>query len=97
MITVFGISGIPPLPKFEWAPHWYIDKFTPAWRRASPRREKHWAIAMTNYGGLIILRDDGSIKQWDTSRGMWEKSKWTFDEWVRDIFREGDAFMKADE
>jgi len=97
MLTVFGISTIPPLPALEWFPDWNIDKLTPSWRQASPHRENQWAIAMTNYGGLIILDKRGTIKQWDTSQSRWEENRWTFDEWVEDIFREGDAFLAAPE
>jgi hypothetical protein len=96
LVSIFGISTIPLLPALEWCPDWTIDKFTPTWRCAAPRREGHWAIAMLNYGGLIILHDDGSVKQWDTSRGIWEESGWNFDQWVQDILREGDAFMKEE-
>jgi hypothetical protein len=97
MLTIFGISTIPALPPLEWAPDWQIDKYTPAWRQASPHRENQWAIGMTNYGGLIILDNDGTVKQWDKSRRIWEDNQWTLDEWVEDIFREGDAFLKAEE
>ena len=96
LLTIFGIYTIPPLPPLEWAPDWYIDRFTPSWRRASPNRENQWAIAMTNYGGLIILDKEGAVKQWDSSQARWEESSWTFDEWVEDTIREGDAFMKEE-
>src|SRR5262245_226413 len=45
MIKVFGISEKPPLPKFEWAPVWNIDKYTPQWRAAGANRKNDWPIA----------------------------------------------------
>ena len=57
-ITVFGISEIPPLSPLQWAPDWYVDKFTPAWRKASVGRDKDWVIAMKNYGALAVLEND---------------------------------------
>jgi hypothetical protein len=96
LVRVFGISTIPPLPALEWGPDWYVDKYTPTWRRASPGRENQWAIGMTNYGGLIILDKSGITKQWDTSQEIWEPNEWSFDEWIEGVLREGDAFMKED-
>ena len=32
LVTIFGVSAIPPLPPLEWAPDWYVDIFTVAWR-----------------------------------------------------------------
>jgi hypothetical protein len=93
LVSLFGISTIPPLPPFEWAPDWYIDKVTPAWR-SSGSRENEWAIAMMNYGGLIILADDGTTKEWDTSQRTWTPGAWQFDEWMEKLLREGDAYMR---
>src|SRR5580704_15904853 len=33
LISLFGITPASPLPPFEWAPDWCIDKYTPEWRR----------------------------------------------------------------
>jgi hypothetical protein len=96
LVHIFRISPISRLPALEWAPDWNVDKYTPRWRGASPDRDNEWAIAMTNYGGLIILDDNGITKQWDTSQGMWEPGEWRFDEWVEHMLREGDAFMREE-
>jgi hypothetical protein len=40
LISVFGISTIPPLPPLEWADEWTIDKFTPRWRAGGGRSSK---------------------------------------------------------
>src|ERR1700687_2139736 len=51
MLSVFGISIVPPLPPTEWAPDWWIDKFTPTWRQAGLGGQDDWVIAMMNFGG----------------------------------------------
>jgi hypothetical protein len=65
-VTLFGLTPNPPLPPFEWAPEWCIDTFTPKWRAAGTSRESDWAIAMTIYGGLILVDADETVKEWDT-------------------------------
>ena len=99
MISLFGISSSPRLPWQQWAPDWYIDVFTPTWRRTHGQ-PTDWAIAMTNYGGLIILDADNTIRQWDTFTNAWdalEPGPWTFADWIDKVFQEGDAFLAADE
>lgn len=93
LISIFGISTIPPLPPLEWAPDWYIDKFTPSWRSSSNRRGD-WVIAMWNYGGLVVLDECGLTKEWDTAVGNWGERTLPLDEWVEDVFREGNAFLE---
>jgi hypothetical protein len=94
LVSIFGISMIPPLPSLQWAPDWFVDKFTPKWRLTADDRRDDWAIAMMNYGGLIILDKDDRIREWDTSQRLWSPKPWGFDEWVEDILRDGDAYMK---
>jgi hypothetical protein len=94
MVTIFGISANPPLSPLEWAPDWYVDKFTPAWRATDQGRQTDWAIAMMNYGGLIILGQDGTTREWDTRQGTWGAKTWEFHEWVDDILRDGEASME---
>lgn len=107
MITVFGISTLPALPPLEWAEDWYIDIFTPWWRAFGERqppqrpvgedRQNDWAVAMMNYGGLIIVGGDGRVREWDTAQRMWDPRSFNdFEEWVEDILREGDAFLKEE-
>src|SRR5437899_892990 len=60
LVSLFRISTIPPLPPLEWAPEWCIDTFTRKWRAAGSNRQGDWAIAITNYGGLILLDADGT-------------------------------------
>jgi hypothetical protein len=92
LVSIFGISTIPPLPPLEWAPDWHIDKFTPAWR-SSHNRPSDWAIGMTNYGGLILLDQEGTVKEWDTSQNTWSPNEWSFDEWMSEMMREGDTYL----
>lgn len=91
--SLFGVSTIPPLPPFEWAPNWYIDKFTPLWRTAGSNRQSDWAIAMTNYGGLILLDGDGAIKEWDTGQSTWLSKSLPFGEWMEKVISEGEIIM----
>jgi hypothetical protein len=93
MVTLFGVSEEPPLSPFEWAPDWYIDKFTPEWRAAGPNRQDDWAIAMMNYGELILLDEEGKVKKWDTGQRDWNPGILSFDEWIRELMREGDEFL----
>jgi hypothetical protein len=98
--TLFGISTIPALPPFEWAPDWHIDKFTPKWRALGSDREDDWAIAMTNYGGLVLLNADGITKEWDTCERRWLSINLPFSDWIDKEMREGDvtlAELQADE
>src|SRR5262249_39130905 len=71
MVTVFGVTTTTPLPEFESAPDWWIDQYTPAWRRAGINRELEWVIANTNYGGLTILDKEGRAKEWDQGYRQW--------------------------
>lgn len=92
LLTIFGVSAIPPLPPFEWGPDWYIDKFTARWRSCG-RRENDWAIAMMCYGVLIVLAGDGCVREWDTSQGNWGPKKWSLEGWLEAVIREGDAYL----
>jgi len=94
LVSIFGISEIPPLPPMQWSADWYIDKFTPVWRSADQGRQMDWAIAMMNYGGLIILGQDGMIREWDTSQGIWDPKTWNFREWADNILRDGELYMQ---
>jgi hypothetical protein len=91
-IYLFGLSPAPS--RFEWAPEWCIDLLTPKWRHAGAGRESDWAIAATNYGGLVLLEPDGFIKEWDKGENRWLLRHIRFDEWVDKIMHEGDLIMK---
>lgn len=92
LIRVFGISLVPPLPPLEWAPDWYIDKYTPGWRSFS-KHETEWAIGMWNYGNLVIADERGWVKEWDTSVGDWGEAAVPISEWFDRVLAEGDAFL----
>jgi hypothetical protein len=92
LASIFGISPIPLLPPLEWAPEWTIDQYTPRWR-TSTNRLTDWPIAIMNYGGLILLSGDGTIREWDRSQGKWSPMSFTFNEWTDNLFREGDAYL----
>jgi hypothetical protein len=91
--SLFGISTVPPLPPFEWAVDWYIDRFTPRWRAAGSGRQNDWAIAMTNYGGLILLDRDETVKEWDTGQSCWLAKNLLLEEWIEKVIREGEVIM----
>jgi hypothetical protein len=91
--SLFGISLEPPLSPLEWAPEWCIDSFTPQWRAAGSNRHDDWAIAMTNYGGVILLDRNECIKEWDTTQSAWLSNNLPLGKWVQNVIREGDAIM----
>jgi len=96
LVTIFGLSAIPPLPPLEWAIDWYIDKFTPPWRSADEGRESDWVIAMMVYGGLIIFDQNGTVRDWDTARAIWGDKTWDFPGWIDDILAEGELYMREE-
>ena len=93
LLSLFRISTIPPLPPLEWAPQWCIDKFTPQWRAAGSNRQGDWAIAMTNYGGLVLLDADGTVKEWDTGESRWLSKNMPLGEWIEKMMSEGEVIM----
>jgi hypothetical protein len=96
-VALFGITEEPPLDPFMWAEKWWIDKYTPLWRGAGgPNRRNEWAITMMNYGELIILNEQGTIRKWDTSQQQWDPASLTFEQWLEELFREGDEFMNEE-
>jgi hypothetical protein len=90
--SIFGVSTIPRLPELDWAPDWYIDKFTPLWRRSSGR-VRDWAIAMTNYGGLVLMDEYGLVSEWDTSQRNWSQRNTQIETWIGTVFYEGDICL----
>lgn len=97
MVSLFGTTEDPPLPRFEWGVDWYIDTFTPAWRAAvGVSRQDDWVVAMMNYGDLIILDKNGTVREWDTAVKFWSPNVLSFAEWIEDILRQGDNYLKEE-
>jgi hypothetical protein len=92
MITVFGVSVTPAPPEFDWGPEYWIDKYTPVWRETR-QRPRDWVIAVSNYGGISVLQDDGRIREWDTGAYRWGPMDENFDDWIERILKEGDEYM----
>lgn len=63
-VTLFGISN------GGEAIDWFVDRFTEKWR-AHNHRDGDWTFAMTSYGGLLVARQNGAIKEWDTGPAIW--------------------------
>lgn len=93
LLSFFRISATPPLPPLEWAAEWCIDIYTKKWRDAGSNRKTDWAIAMTNYGGLILLDADQVIKEWDTGESRWVFEGMLFEQWIKKVLSEGDMVM----
>jgi hypothetical protein len=95
LVTLFGLSEDQPLPPFEWGEDWWIDKFTPLWRKAGGRsRQNEWAFAIMSYGELILLDREGMIRKWDTAQAQWDPSPpISFDEWLQEVLREGKTYL----
>ncbi len=92
-INIFGVStNLPPSP-LEWSKEWCIDTFTPTWRAAGPNRQNDWAIAMTNYGGLVLLDESETFREWDTGQSMWLSRNLSLSEWIENVIREGEVTM----
>jgi hypothetical protein len=82
------------LPPLEWAVDWYIDKFTPNWRAAGNNRQDQWAVAMMSYGELIVLNGQGTVRMWDRSQQAWSPGTSSFAQWIEELLREGEAYLK---
>lgn len=93
IVNIFRISTIQQLPILEWAPEWCIDTFTSKWRAASSGRNRDWAVAMNNYGGLVLLDLDGNVKEWDIGVGEWVFEALPLEQWIEEMMSEGEAIM----
>lgn len=87
-LTIFRSMNNPPLPAMEWSLEWCVDVYTKKWREINAG-SKDIAIAMTNYGGLVLLDEKGKIKEWDTSEGRWLIQNMPITEWFEKIISEG--------
>ena len=48
---------------------------------------------MTNYGGLVLLDADETIKEWDTGQSTWLSRNLPFGEWIEKVISEGEVIM----
>lgn len=94
-VTLFALTVPPQMSAQDWAPDWYIDKYTKAWRSAGGQPGE-WAIAMTSYGGLFILDSKDVVREWDTGSSAWGPTQWIFPQWVKQLLVEGDAAFNED-
>jgi hypothetical protein len=92
LISIFGISSLPPLSPLAWSPQWHIDKYTQEWR-STGRDRREWAIAINNYGVLSLLESNNMVKEWDTGRAAWTGEILNFTEWLAVLFEEGDKYL----
>ena len=95
LITLFGISPRRRVSRFEWAPDWYIDKFTRVWREVNPESDL-WAFAMWNFGCLMVLSGNGRVREWDMSVRDWGQSFRSMNQWYEFVIDEGRVCMLED-
>jgi hypothetical protein len=88
LVTLFGISPLVPVPTLQWASDWYVDRFTPAWRGHSGCAAD-WAIAMTSYGALVVLRDGDGLREWDCNERRWLGPQRPIGDWLSAILHDG--------
>ena len=93
LITIFGISPLSPEAASDPGTEWHIDQFAPKWRISAGGREKDWPIAMTNYGGLIILQENERVREWDTGQGKWSSESTRLEDWINRALSEGKLYM----
>ena len=93
MLSLFGLTTVPPLPPLEWGEDWYIDRFTPHWRAAGTDRDDDWAIGMENYGGLILFNESRGISEWGTSERGWLLENVVFGDWIEKVIADGETVM----
>jgi hypothetical protein len=98
VVRLFGISTTPPLPAEQWPPEFWIDAFTPRWRRKLVERKLDWAIAFARderkdrtWG--ILCDMDGFIHKWNVEANEWEQRYIPFAEWINEILTQGEALL----
>ena len=94
LLTLFGVTTVPPLPPLEWGEDWYIDKFTPYWRASGANLDDDWAIGMMNYGGLILFNQSRGISEWDTGERRWLLENTSLDDWIEKVIVDGETVME---
>jgi hypothetical protein len=93
LVSVFPVSTVPQIPPLDWAQDWYIDIFTRKWRARGSNRQGDWAIAMTNYGGLVLLSADNTVKEWDTGQSVWLSKNVPVGDWIERVVGEGETMI----
>jgi hypothetical protein len=91
MLTVFGLSGPDDAPGNDW----FIDRFTPEWRRVS-KCPTDWAIGMMNYGDLLVMTHDSLVSEWDIVRHRYDSRNKPLEHWARDIIHEGALYLSEE-
>jgi hypothetical protein len=82
-VTLFSLQS--DLPRGELFPkEWSIKNYTQRWRSFG-NRTGEWVFGITNYGGLLIAKLDGSVMEWDTQYAkilqQWPSYRDSFD-WI---------------
>lgn len=95
LVTFFRALSVNPPPSMEWAPDWYIDTFTSAWRSRGHSQDE-WPIGIMNYGVLLVLDGRGITREWDTGQRTWGDKELTMQDRLEDLLREGDTFLSED-
>ena len=94
LLTFFPVSNIAAHTPPDWAAGWYVDEFTAKWRADSAHRDQDWAVAITNYGGLILFDAEEHIKEWDINESRFIIEQMPFEQWIEKVFAEGEAMMR---
>jgi len=93
MLTIFGVSAQIDRDPLEFAPDWYIDKYTPAWR--SSIGSEGWVLGMMSYGGLVVL-DNEVVREWDIVHHEWISDELTVRAWAERILHDGNECLAAE-
>lgn len=88
MVTLFGLSTTTD----SGAVDWFIDVWTPKWRAADGATDD-WVFGITNYGGVLVIRSDNSVRQWDGAARRWEGDSVPLNVWTEQILLEGEKYM----
>lgn len=95
LVTFFPASSVNPPALLEWAPDWYIDTFTSAWR-SNGHSQEEWPFAITNYGVLLVLDGRGITREWDSGQRTWGDKELVMQDRLEDILLEGDTYLSED-
>ena len=47
-----------------------------------------------SYGELIVLNGQGTVRMWDRSQQAWSPGTSSFAQWIEELLREGEAYLK---
>lgn len=90
LVTLLGI----PLASDRGGAGRFIDHYTQSWRREY-QRPHDWVIGIKNYGALIVLSDDGLVREWEPTSRAWGNGPWRFEEWIETLLVDGDAYLRS--